>query len=329
MTGPVQGRPQAPREVIETLGIPKGYDFTGLAKRILYFRSHDGGAHWKEVGASNFDGAVGNSFLGGGAHLVLPDGTLIRRVNGWDLMPDPNVPHTAYLQRSTDGGKTWGKPRVLLDPDKFMYQFSRLRTLRDGRLVATGQVWPTPAGTPAKRLAHVLPELLLMTSSDNGKTWVRHHVTTAEHRGVVWDEWDQAELPSGDLLAMFRRGDPKNRNREVRWQGLLRKKGDSWVLEKFRPAVFPHSGHPDLLATREGIVLHFATSGVHWTADGGETWHPLEGTGPRGGYKTRYYPRGIQTDDGRIYVFAHNGWDNKYGEVDQSIVLDTFRLAPK
>ena len=173
----------------------------------------------------------------------------------------------------------------------------------------------------------MIPELLLITSDDGGKSWRKHDIVPPEHRDVRWDEWDSAELPGGDVLCVFRRPDPKDARREVRWQGLLKKKGQSWVLERFRPAPFPHSGHPELLAIREGVVLHVATTGLHFTADAGETWAPLEVRGLAGGYKSRYYPRSLQINDGRIYVFAHNGSDNRYGEVDQSIDMDTFRIA--
>src|SRR5205085_6059302 len=43
--------------------------------------------------------------------------------------------------------------------------------------------------------------------------------------------------------------------------------------------------------------------------------------------QTRYYPHSTQTPDGWIYVFSHVGFDNDYGEVDQSVVMDKFRLV--
>jgi hypothetical protein len=87
------------------------------------------------------------------------------------------------------------------------------------------------------------------------------------------------------------------------------------------PAPFPHSGHPELLATREGRILHVATTGVHRTSDAGTTWEQLKVPG------TAYYPRAIQAADGRIFIFGHVGGDDAYGKVDQSIVVDSFRLA--
>jgi hypothetical protein len=88
-----------------------------------------------------------------------------------------------------------------------------------------------------------------------------------------------------------------------------------------KPAPFPHSGHPELLATREGVVLHIATNGTWWTADRGEHWTKLDVPG------TPYYPRSVQRDDGAIMVVGHVGSDDAYGAVDQAIVMDTYRLV--
>ena len=52
---------------------------------------------------------------------------------------------------------------------------------------------------------------------------------------------------------------------------------------------------------------------------------------------TSFHPEGLDplpacaaswesSPDGRIYIFAHVGGDDAYGSVDQSIVMDTFRL---
>ncbi len=315
VTGPAEGRP------------PK-HDFTGLDRRVVYLLSPDAGATWSQVGSSPFGGPTAHA-AGGGAHLALRDGSLIRRINGYDLMPDPDVPHTAFLQRSEDGGRTWGKPQVLLDPSKVTYQFSRFRRLRDGRLVALGQCWHTPAGSDPKVFARAPVELLLMVSADEGATWRKVDLLSPKDpRGNWADEWDAAELASGDLLCVFRRRDPADRKKQVRWQGLLRRCEETWVLERAEPSALEHSGHPELLATREGIVLHIATTGIHWTADAGATWTRLPFPRVKDNYRSLYYPVSFQTEDGLIRVFAHRGWDNYYGQVEQHVVMDTFRLAP-
>ena len=104
---------------------------------------------------------------------------------------------------------------------------------------------------------------------------------------------------------------------------MLKKAGASWIPAEPHAAPFPHSGHPELLATSDGLVLHVATSGIHWTSDAGETWHQLEIPG------SAYYPRSVQATDGRILAFGHIGGDDAYGKNDQAIVMDSFRLVRK
>lgn len=130
----------------------------------------------------------------------------------------------------------------------------------------------------------------------------------AEHqRGWGGEQFDAAELPNGDLLCVFRRSEPDKTGNEVRWQGVLKQSGDMWTPGEVQPAPFPHSGHPDVLATREGaVLLYVATSGIHWTTDAGKTWHKLEVPG------TAYYPRAVQAADGRIFVLEHVGGDDAY-----------------
>ena len=176
----------------------------------------------------------------------------------------------------------------------------------------------------------MMGEPVAMFSDPDAKNWKPLRIDLKpEQRGPnVWDEWDSVELPDGSFLCVFRRGDPKSKDsEEVRWQGLLRKKGQSWVIEQYYPAPFEHSGHPELLATREGIVLHIATDGIHWTADCGQSWHRLPFKDLRQAYRTCYYPRSFQAGNGTVYVFSHQGSDDPYGKTDQAIIMDTFRLA--
>jgi hypothetical protein len=100
-------------------------------------------------------------------------------------------------------------------------------------------------------------------------------------------------------------------------------RGDTWEPGPLEPAPFPHSGQPELLAAREGVVLHIASNGVWWTADRGVTWTKLDIPG------TAYYPSAVQLTDGTIVVLSHVGSDDPYGKGDQSIVVDRFRLKAK
>jgi hypothetical protein len=85
-------------------------------------------------------------------------------------------------------------------------------------------------------------------------------------------------------------------------------------------APFSHSGFPEGLMTREGVILHLATDGIYWTADTGRHWTRLPIPG------TKYYPRALQLPSGKIICIGHVGSDDVYGSVDQSIFQQTFRL---
>jgi len=75
---------------------------------------------------------------------VTQNGTLIRL--GW--MPwttlasaDPNPNSSGYLQRSQDGGKTWGEKIFLLPAKEYHTWPSNISQLHDGRLVLMAGVW--------------------------------------------------------------------------------------------------------------------------------------------------------------------------------------------
>ncbi|NUQ65013.1 MAG: exo-alpha-sialidase [Pirellulales bacterium] len=140
-----------------------------------------------------------------------------------------------------------------------------------------------------------------------------------EQPGFWTEEFDVAELPGGGLLAVYRTNDVQNHPRQ---QNVIAKKGDTWEPGPVTDAPFPYSGHPEVLATKEGLVMHIATSGTSWTADTGKTWATLEGVPG-----SAYYPRSVQLDDGTIMVVGHVGGDDPYGVPDQSIVMDTYTIT--
>jgi hypothetical protein len=323
-TGPVKGRPRASKEILDKLDWPPGgdgrYDMTGLDLRNVHLRSHDAGITWGVVSSDPFRSPMNG--ITGDCETATRKGTVIRGVWGFYLPFDRDVPRTGFLQRSNDGTRTWGKPEVLLNPKQYTAWPKRIRQLRDGRLIITGGLARVPAGSVTRVEYSRRFEPLLLVSNDEGKTWSQPlpvvPIDQREHWGG--EEYDAAELPGGDLLCVFRRPDPQASGREVRWQGLLRKRGTDWLPDRAVPAPFPHSGHPELLATREGVVLHVATTGLDWTADAGKAWYRLGLPG------SAYYPRSLQTSDGAIYVFGHVGGDDGFGAVDQAIVMDRFRL---
>jgi hypothetical protein len=328
-TGPLTGRARASEQLRKKLAIDlwkPERDATGLKKENLFFRSTDRGASWNLVGAISWEGPM--SYISpGGQEVVLKDGTLLKGVFGYYQPMDAEVPQSAYILRSTNGARSWGKPEPLGDPSRETYRLTRLRLLRDGRIIATGGRARTPC-TSNDVEVWKLWEPLLLVSDDNGRNWSDpvEFLTPNQRQGWRCEEYDTAELHNGDLLCVFRRFDPNNSRVQVRWQGLLKKSGKTWVLQTLGPSVLAHSGHPELLTTREGLILYISTEGVYWTGDGA-VWTPVAFPGLKNGYHSRYYPKSVQSEEGVIYVFGHVGGDDDYGAKDQSVVMDCFRLS--
>ena len=326
-TGPIEGRLRAPKDVEIRLnnpvpGLSVNYDMTGLDLSNVHLRSTDGGATWIKVSADHFTTTTNGAF--GEAEMGFEDGTILRGLWGQYLPYNPDVLPTGCAQRSHDGTRTWGRPVPLIDPARYVTLPKRLRRLRDGRIILTGGVADfAPAGDRGRLSLWGPWRPLLLVSADQGRSWTGPIPVLAPKTGGAWtEEWDAAELPNGDLLGSFRRPDPSDpAGHHVRWQGVLKKSGQTWLSGEPVNAPFPHSGHPDLLATREGPILYIAQSGICWTDDAGRTWHRL------GVAATGYYPQAVQTDDGLIIVVGHVGMDDAYGAVDQSIVMDSFRLS--
>src|SRR6478736_2105761 len=105
----------------------------------------------------------------GEAQTALADGTVIRGVFGSYLPYDPEVPKTGFLQRSSDGTRTWGKPEVLLDPKSDMTWPKRIRVLRDGRILVLLGEAHVPAGSRNREEYGKLVEPMLLVSADQGK----------------------------------------------------------------------------------------------------------------------------------------------------------------
>ena len=300
-TGPKEGRPRAPMDVQKKLCWPHlsdgRRDMTGLNTCTVYLRSTDGGVTWEKV-SEDARRTPMNWFVHGG--VSLPDGTILRTIFGAYLVYDADLPRTGLVQRSIDGGRTWGNIECPLSPDDFMLEPAGLRRLRDGRVVFLGGVARGMADRPTSEYVPGL-EPLLLVSNDGGKTWGKPIQVVPDENRKDWacEECDAAELPNGDLFWVFRRcmpedaDKPANERRHTYWQGVTEKHGDTWKPKWAGPSPFPNLGLPNLLATREGVIL--LVNAGQWTADAGKTWHPVENMPARA-----YYPKGVQLADGRI-----------------------------
>ena len=325
-TGPLEGwRQRAPKEILKRLPSAQqdmpAYDMTGLIQENLHLRSTDGGETWVRFSSDPFSSAM-NGYSEGSV-LVLADGTLLR--TGWgQSLTYCDVRPTGFLQRSTDGAKTWGAPEYISNDPHLQTDPTRLRRLRDGRLLLTGGAVPfAPDNWHWNDLLTKARHCLWVSKDKEGRSWSEPLYVSPGPPDCTCEEWDWVELENGDLLAVFRaiQYDPAGKCLgQDRRHGILTKVGDTWKPGPVTMAPFPHSGHPELLQTREGPILHIAPSGIHWTADRGQTWTPLNCGG------SGYYPRSVQLADGTILVAAHVGNDDPFGKTDQSIVIDRFRL---
>jgi len=352
----------------------RGYDYYGLSgdcppspklpttqrcSLIVYLKSTDAGQTWTTWRTESFQ-AIGMSAYSPQPTIALPNGTLIRRVNGDDLFNVKTIPHTAMLQtlKPRNGSYPAKWPAlgaagqvVVKDPSVCKYQVSRIRRLNDGRYIALGQSWRYAGGGTSGACASVegATNMLLVaasaTAAEQGQ-WKRG-MPEISHSILVANEWDAAQLANGDLLALFRTQVSATSRTQIRKQAILRARpafecpdkttSGCWVMDETtlgNPGNLPHSGHPDLLATREGVIIQFATSGNSYTNDNGATWIPLSGT-----MRSNYYPRSIQNPvTGDIFLFGHVGGDDPYGGksiegggnysgINQTITMQKFRLT--
>lgn len=328
VTGPLEGwRQRAPKDILQRLPSAQqdmpAYDMTGLIQENVCLRSADKGVTWTRFSSDPFSSAM-NGYCAGSV-VVLTDGTLLRA--GWGhSLTYCDVRPTGFLQRSTDGAKTWGPPEYISPDPRLQTDPTRIRRLRDGRLLVTGGAAPfDPANWRWMDLLPKTRHCLWVAGDPAGKSWSQPLYVTPG-ADFACEEWDTAELDNGDLLAVFRAITYDAAGKAVgqdRRQSILMKKNNTWDPGPVGPTPFPHDGHPELLHTCEGIILHVAPSAISWTADRGRTWAKLDCPG------TGYYPHATQLDDGTILAIGHVGSDDPYGKTDQAIVLNRFRLEVK
>ncbi len=257
--------------------------------RSMATRSSDNGKTWGKpqtiVDLPLDDGAYGL--------LRCKDGTLLCFVNvqaSWYGFPeappefkkDINGLNTQQcVIRSTDDGKTWGKPIWLESPGRF-YERSHAQPIQ---LPDGGVLWPTYCVDSVTALQIGV----IHRSDDSGKTW--RTVSKISRKGKSVDEPAIAKLKSGELLMVCRPD-----------ACLFRSKDDgvTWT----QSGLVPGRGRfkaPRLFVLKDGTVVCVATrSGlrVFLGKNGGRSWTgaiPLD-TSCYG------YPGGIKLPDDSIIV---------------------------
>ncbi|MFA5203513.1 MAG: sialidase family protein [Lentisphaeria bacterium] len=275
-------------------------------------------------------------FSHGVGMAVLADGTLIK--TGWPPWGRPSD-ESGYVERSEDGGKTWGGKIFFLPKEEYQTWPTIIHPLRDGRLVLMAGCWKRGdnALTPYGKWGNMTK--MMFISADKGKTWSKPIILMPTHEGSC-EESDFCELPNGDLFwihraehfpdhpttvspfaAMMGLSDPpKSYWYSDRMQGITHKKGETFIPGRCEPAALPHASRPNLIYTQEGIILYFTNGGSYWTANLGKTWSKLNIPSPA------YNPVGMQMKNGTIIIMGHNGHDAPYGSINSPIKQQTFRL---
>jgi hypothetical protein len=305
---------------------PPSHNMLGLKKENILLRSSDNGNTWKQVAdivVVDDPFPPGWVFNGGSFAAVqqLADGSLLGTRYGRDW--GSFGPKDGLIFRSTDSGKTWSEPRRFNDLEETSAAPSRLQQLRDGTVMIAYQ--GGKAGYPdSGRWSHAGVYL----SHDLGRTWEGPDIIAPDDDGLVaYPEPSFVEFDDGELFFLFRIEqfpDPKDESKCIstpRRQCLVRKKRGHYVAGAITETTLPHAGHPELLLTREGVLLYMCEAGYWYSLDRGFKWTKMD---IRPSY---YYPQAVQLDDGRILVAGHVGGDEPFPPPqDMTVRCQWFRV---
>ena len=260
--------------------------------RALITRSSDNGNTWSKPAVVN------DYYLDDAAYGLVkcPDGTLCCFVNvqaswyGFDEAPvdfkkDINgLNSSQYVIRSSDDGKTWGKPIFIESPGSF-YQRSHAQPL----LLKGGTIlWPTYATNGRNEEDHKLFGAI-HRSDDSGKTWKL--VGTVTRDGEHVDEPAIAMMKDGRLILVTRPDGALFYSDDL---------GKSWT-QKGKMITEGYFKAPWFTVLNDGTVVCVATIStlkILISRDNGATWtEPIELDPSCYGY-----PGGMKMEDESIIV---------------------------
>ncbi|KAB2673623.1 MAG: exo-alpha-sialidase [Verrucomicrobia bacterium] len=180
----------------------------------------------------------------------------------------------AMVMRSTDGGRTWGKPTTLADtPDDDRHP--AFVELRDGTVLCSFFTYPgEPEGGDLSKDPSLAARVHFVRSFDGGRTWEKK--TRRLETGFLYDETDGPllRLRDGSVVAAINgrpRGGPPDaaalvrstdRGRTWKTVGTVRTDHD---LQEVTVAELP-GGELVMMARPEGDIT--------WSRDHGRTWTP-------------------------------------------------------
>jgi Neuraminidase (sialidase) len=270
--------------------------------RIMAVRSSDNGQTWgKPVVVMDTDQDDRDPLV-----ACLRGGTLLLN---WFTLQGNQV--AVLLARSTDQGKTWGKPvEFTLDSPYSFACSSPVRELPDGSLILG--LYSEDGKTKRAFGATV-------KSYDGGKTW-KDLALIGEKAGVYLDaETDVVRLKDGKLLAALR-----SSTVDMHY-AVSEDSGKTWGPVRS----FGFKGHcPYFLRHSSGVILlahRVPAASLHWTADEGKMWHGPVQIDTVGGA----YPSMVELPDGLVYcVYYEEGKGSSIREVRLRVDKEGVTVVP-
>lgn len=236
-------------------------------------------------------------FVGWQSPLVLQDGTMLVGFSSgyWHASPptayfqanpaareewkkigmptDIDAPRggRAELIRSTDSGKTWSRPTVLLDTpcDDRAPNFCQLQ---DGTILCSLFTYPGPTGTDLARDPARTPLTAIIRSFDNGRTWERQPKRLPVP--FVFDATDGPiiQLRDGSALICVYGRTPEAKHDMVAFCRSS-DSGNSWELLSTLSTDHEMSETAVAQLPDGRLVLVSRPEGdIAWSADGGRSW---------------------------------------------------------
>jgi len=236
-------------------------------------------------------------FVGWQSPLVLQDGTMLVGFSSgyWHASPptayflanpaarnewkkigmptDIDAPRggRAELIRSTDRGKTWSRPTVLLDTpwDDRAPNFCQLQ---DGTILCSLFTYPGPTGTDLARDPARTPLTAIIRSFDNGRTWEQQPKRLPVP--FVFDATDGPiiQLRDGSALICVYGRSPEAKHDMVAFCRSA-DSGNSWEL--LSPLSTDHEMSETAVAQLPDgrlVLISRPEGDIAWSADGGRSW---------------------------------------------------------
>jgi hypothetical protein len=320
---------------------PPCYDFGRVQRKQVFLISRDRGETWSRLAEHVWRNAADAWQLNGYWEKMkfLPGGKLVMFASEHTHMGRRPM---LFYSISTDMARTWSAPRAVTeDPKRSMFA-GDLTQMQDGRWIHVYELYDLAGATSRTRVRR-RPTIWMdrpgspqrfgcAISTDGGVTWRDRpdlDITFEGelNRGLVYEP-AITMLQNGNLLVVGRRHRREAFSGEgLSWrQWILQPAGDGFrvLQDQECQADVPlgHTGHPEILTTRDGIVVGVRSDGVWASIDDARFWEKIED------HYIGYYPQAVELDDGSILTVGHRGGDDPWPpHVDQDVRVTRLRIT--